>query len=392
MNKSSKSTLITIAVLLIGILVTYILFVARPTTKAVSAKSYMPFVRIQQVFPKEKHVFIDARGTVAPRTQSMVVSQVSGQITHVSSQFVPGGFFKKGQVMLSVDTTDYVLARARARLSVAQAKLALAREEQEARIARSEWNKMGEGSADALVLHKPQLEQARAALNAAVAGLNQSELDIKRTRIRAPYFCRVRSKQVDEGQVINRGAPLATVYAVDYAEIRLPLPDNDLAFINIPRSGTNTLTDPQVEIHTKFAGKNYKWAGKLVRMEGEIDQRSRMAHVVARVKDPYGNARQQKPPLAVGMFVNAKISGRVFKNIYEINRSAFRNGNQLLIVDDAQKLHFRNVHILRQNSKTVLVDSGLTSGEKVCITPLDVVVEGMAIRTSPTEKQTGSGN
>jgi len=346
---------------------------------------------MQQVYPETKQVFIDARGTVTPRTQSIIVSQVSGQITHVSPHFVTGGFFKKGQVMLTVDTTDYILARSRAELQVAQARLALAREEQEAHIARAEWNKVGQGKADDLVLHKPQLAQARAALNAALATLNQAKIDIQRTRIRAPYYCRVRARQVDEGQVINRGTPLATVYAIDYAEIRLPLPDNDLAFLSLPSYNTGHSRFPDVQISSKFAGKKYIWTGKLIRMEGEIDPRSRMVHVVARVKEPYAASADQKPPLAVGLFVNAKISGRTFKNIYEINRSALRNGDQVLMIDDSLRLHFRKVHILRLNAQSALVDSGLSAGEKVCITPLDLVVDGMAVRTAPEKKMPESG-
>lgn len=391
MKKSSKSLIVTLGILLFGIVVTIILVNAHPTVKPVPITSHKPFVRTQQVYPAEHQVFVDAQGTVAPRTQSLVVSQVGGQITHVSGQFVVGGFFKKGQVMLTVDTSDYVLARSRAQLQVAQARLALAREQQEAKIARSEWEKVGEGTADNLVLHKPQLEQARAALNAAVATLNQARLDIRRTQIRAPYYCRVRSKQVDEGQVINRGSPLAMVYAVDYAEVRLPLPDNDLAFIDIPQLNAARSTLPDVQIHTSFAGKYFSWKAKLVRMEGEIDQRSRMVHVVARVKEPYAISGNRKPPLAVGMFVNATISGKSFNNVFEVNRSALRNGNQILVIDAEQKLHFRKVRILRLENESALVDSGLASGERVCITPLDLVVEGMGVRTSPEKKAPEAG-
>jgi RND family efflux transporter MFP subunit len=267
---------------------------------------------------------------------------------------------------------------------VAARKLRLAQEEAEAEVARREWEALGEGEASPLTLRVPQLEDARASLRAAEAALTQAERDLNRTEVRAPYTGRVREKLVDVGQFVSRGTPAALLYAVDYAEIRLPLPDQDLAFLDLPLDYRNDAPDepgPRVVLHAEFAGQTHSWQGRIDRTEGAIDPMSRMVQVVARVKDPYGHGEEKdRPPLAVGMYVEAEIEGSTVEQVAVLPRAALRGEDLVYVVDPENRLRFRKVDVLRATREEVVIRSGLQEGEQVCLSPLEAVTDGMRVR------------
>jgi RND family efflux transporter MFP subunit len=265
---------------------------ARKAPETVERVARPPLVRVQEVRLADLQLTVTSQGTVRPRTASVLVPEVSGRVIEVSPAFTPGGFFEAGERLLRIDPHDYRQAIVQARARVAQAELLLAREQGEADVARSEWEALGNGDdASALTLHLPQLADAEANVAAARAAVEQAERNLERTEIRAPYAGRVQEKQVDLGQFVTRGQSLATIYAVDYAEISLPLPDDQLAFIDLPldyRDQAARTAGPEVILRADFAGRVHEWRGRIVRTEGVIDPQSRMVRAVARVKDPYG--------------------------------------------------------------------------------------------------------
>jgi multidrug efflux pump subunit AcrA (membrane-fusion protein) len=185
---------------------------------------------------------------------------------------------------------------------------------------------------------------------------------------------------------VSRGAAVATLYATDYAEIRLPVADHQLAFLRLPSlRGAGDDEGPPVRLHARFAGRHHEWVGRVVRTEGEIDARSRMVHVVARVVDPYRSDEgdEDKPPLAVGMFVQAEIEGPLAENVIVVPRYAMRDDSHILIVDADDRLRTREVEVLRIDRDEVLIHGRLAPGERICLSPLQVVVEGMKVRAIP---------
>ena len=185
-----------------------------------------------------------SEGTVRPRTESELVPEISGRVTSIAPSFAEGGFFEEGETLVEIDPFDYEQAVITARSQLAQSRLRLAQEEAEAEIAQREWNEIGEGNPRALTLREPHLEDARASVAAAEANLVRAERDLDRAHIKAPYAGRVRRKNVDVGQFVTMGSSVATIYAVDLAEIRLPLPDVELAYLNLPLSYRNSASRP----------------------------------------------------------------------------------------------------------------------------------------------------
>jgi multidrug efflux pump subunit AcrA (membrane-fusion protein) len=146
-----------------------------------------------------------------------------------------------------------------------------------------------------------------------------------------------------------------------------------------------------VLLRARFAGREYTWKGHIVRTEGEIDPRTRMIQTVARVQDPYGrSAHRERPPLAVGMFVNAEITGRRLEDVVVLPRSALRGRDQVVVVDAQERLRLRSVHIVRKERERLVIDGGLALGDRVCVTPMSTVNEGSAVKVVEASARVGA--
>jgi multidrug efflux system membrane fusion protein len=380
----SLKVILPIMVLAAGTVGTVGIIAARPSVPTHQPTHRLPVVRIMSAEPRTVLLHIEAQGSVVPRTESELVAEVSGQIIWASPRFASGGFFEPDEVLVQIDPGDYEVA-------VERADAALARAESQLELAQAAGERQRR-LAGRSVSSSAQLDDAvsgarvaEANYREARAALTQARRNLERTQMLAPFAGRVRRKHVDVGQFVARGSPVARIYAVDYAEVRLPIPDRDAAFVDLPIDYRNEETageGPSVELHASFAGRGYRWRGRIVRTEGELDPKTRMIHAVARVEDPYGRGDDpDRPPLAVGLFVNAEIEGRRVENAIVIPRSALRGHSEVVIVDAENRLRIRRVEVLRRNPRTVILRNGVEAGEKLCTAPLPVVVDGMQVRT-----------
>lgn len=370
-----KQFLIVLGVLLLGAAAVAVLLLTRRQPERREAAKERPFVRVLAVEKEKRQLSVFAHGTVTPRTEITLVAQVGGRILSVAPSFADGGFFAKGEELVRIDPADYDLAVVTAQAQVAQAQRRLSWEEAEAAMALREWEAMGKGTPTDLVLRKPQIAEARAALSAAEASLAQARLHLERTILRAPFDGRVREKRVDVGQVVSPGTPLAVLYAVDEAEVRLPIALRDLAFVDLPLAGSSG-TPAEVVLRATVGGKEAEWRGTVVRTEAELDPRTRMLSAIVRVSRPYAS----DPPLLVGLFVEGEILGRAVDGVIALPRSALRGPDRVYVLDPGGRLRIRPVDVLRADAATAILRGGLESGERVVVSGLDVVVDGMEVQ------------
>ncbi|MFT5691661.1 MAG: RND family efflux transporter MFP subunit [Oceanicoccus sp.] len=342
-----------------------------------STKKPIPItVRALKVRPESVQLKVHSQGTVMPSMESQLIPEVSGRIMWMSPKLVAGGYFTKGEVLARVDSLDY-------RNTLERAKSSLKRAEAEEQHARFEYERL-ESLAEKKLTSRSQLENSLRAQRVAVANLNdarvsfeQAQQNLDRTEIHAPFTGLVRSEKVDIGQFISRGSAIATLYASDLVEVRLPIADRQLAFLNLPPTLRGELPlglQPEVILTTEYAGQQLTWKGRIVRTEAEIDISSRMVHLVARVPNTV-----DQTPLTVGLFVDAEIEGLSAENVVVLPRSALRNNGQVLIIDEDDKIRFRAIEQLRLYQDNVLVKSGLNSGDRVCLSPLQTAIDGMTV-------------
>ena len=375
--------LLPVAVLVAAIVLTTAVVAVRPSIDTQAPPQRLPSVHVVRAEPKRVRLSVEAQGSVVPRTESDLVAEVSGRITWVSPSLASGGFLQQDEVLVRIDAGDYEVAVERAEAAVARAQSELALAEANKR-RRQTLADRGVASAADLENAESQAGVAAAILRDARAGVDQARRNLARTRIVSPFAGRVRKKFVDIGQFVSRGTPVARVYAVDYAEVRLPIPDAEAAYVDLPidyRGEKQRQPGPPVRLRARFAGRDYEWQGRIVRTEGELDARTRMIHAVARIEDPYArSADLDKPPLSVGLFVTAEIDGREVDHVVSLPREALRRDGQVLVVDESNRLVMRPVEVLKRDRDGVLISSGLSAGERVCTSPPSLAVAGMLVR------------
>jgi RND family efflux transporter MFP subunit len=352
------------------------LMATAPVLEPTAKKPVPTTVRIVEVEPKAVRLMVNSQGSVMPSTESQLIPEVSGRVVWMSPNLVAGGYFTEGQVLVRVDDVDY-------RNSLERAQATLERAEAEEQHARYEYQRL-ESLAERNLTSRSQLENSLRAQSVAGdnlldarANYEQAQESLDRTQISAPFTGLVRSEAVDIGQFISRGSAIATLYASGQVEVRLPIADRQLAFLDLPPTLRGELPEglrPKVTLTTEYAGQQLVWQGEIVRTEAEIDVSSRMVQLVARVPNIDGQT-----PLTVGLFVNAKIEGLLAEDIVTLPRSALRNNGQVLVVDSDNKLQFRTIKQLRLYQDNVLVKSGLSRGERVCLSPLQTAIEGMTV-------------
>jgi RND family efflux transporter MFP subunit len=393
MNKTTKRRLlhfgITIVLVILGVLGKWALTASKPEMKKRKPSAPVPMVRTVTVTTGPQAVHVLGEGTVRPLREINLVPQVGGKVVYVSPALVNGGKFGKGDTLLRIDPVDYELAVTLAEAKVKNSESLLRLAEEEAAAAQEEWRLLhaddskSEEKPPPLVGKEPQLAAAMASLKADRADLDRALLNLERTKLKAPFTGRVSQEDVGIGQYVSPGQALASLYSTEAAEIVLPLEDEDAFWFHIPGFTPGKSTGSSATVRARIAGREQTWMGKVVRTEGKLDERTRTINVVVRVKDPYA----EKPPLAVGLFVTVDIEGRTLPDAALIPRSALRGGNVVWIVDKDNRLRFREVEVGRVQGNEALVTGGLENGERVVITPLKVVSDGMAVRTPTTGEE-----
>lgn len=360
-----------------GFVLAFVLLSTGPTIEPRPPEVVAPLVRVMEVESGPVQMTASTNGTVIPRTESELVPEVSGRIVSISPSMVSGGFFRAGDVLVEIDPIDYEVALERAKAGLARARSELDNAERayNRQLDLAKKQSTSESQRDDAL---NRLSIARASLSEAEAVLRKAERDLSRTRLVAPYDGRVRTERADVGQFVNRGNPVATIYATDIVEVRLPVNDEVLEFIDVPLSTAAVGASLPVRLTAEFAGAEQSWTGQVVRTEGEIDPTTRMINLVAQVERPY----QKKVPLSVGLFVRGEIVGETLQDIVVLPRTALQaGGNQVYVVDAEGRMEFRDVEVLRIIGDEVYVSSGLQTGDRVCVSALNNAVDGMTVRT-----------
>lgn len=344
-----------------------------------TTEASLPMVRTITVSTGPMQIFVTGQGSAKPVQEIQLVPQINGKVIEVAPSLVNGGIFRKGDLLLAIEPVDYEIAVTLAEARVKEAESLYQRANEESAAAGDEWRRHNANEEPPpLVIKEPQLAAARAMLEGERANLKKARLNLGRTRLAAPFNGRVVSENVDIGQYVTPGQSLAVLYATDAAEIVIPLEDEDLFWFDIPGFTTDRPVGAPADIKAVVAGKEASWPGRVVRSEGRINEISRMHNIVVQVDAPYASY----PPLAAGQFAEVRISGKAIDRAAVIPRAALHDNNIVWVVDpETSCLRFREVDIARTNHAGVVIENSLKDGEKVVISPLKAVSDGMKVRS-----------
>lgn len=349
----------------IGLVATWVVLTAKAEPQAgAPPERPAPMVEVLTATPAEHQLRVRTQGTIRAKTQVELAAQVAGKVINVSQNFADGGFFQAGDTLLTIERDDYEFALARTEAALAQAEQRLAEERGRSRQAEREWRELGSTEANDLFLRKPQLRAAELSVSAAQADVAASKLALDRTIVRAPFDGRVLQKRADVGQFVGNGTPLAQVYAIEALELRLPISDAQLALLpEALLTSAGGLVGSTAAITVNIGDKIWNFSAPIVRSEAEIDQRSRVANLIAEFSGT-SELGVGRPSLTPGVFARAEILGRPVANVIELSNTALSPDGHVLVVNGQSLLERRDVSIVNREKDRVWV-SGIGEGESV---------------------------
>jgi len=346
-----------------------------PETKPIEDVNLL--VEVMDLDQSTVNFTVTSQGTVRPRTETVLSAEVAGGIVSVSPNFVAGGVFARDEVLMRIDPANYEVALKQAEALVKQRQI----EFDGAEKLRSQGYRA-----------ESEYASAAAALASANAELVRAERNLERTYIRLPYDGMVRAKEADLGQYVTVGSRLGVTFATDFAEVRLPLTESDMAFVDLPQPGQMSGLDegPGATLTALHRGLTSEWSARITRTEGVVDERNRVSYAVARIDDPYAlrQGNDTARPLPMGTFVGALIEGTTVDDIIRVPRQALRGNSQLMFIDDENRLRIRQVEILRADAEYAYLSGGAEAGERIILTAIESPVNGMRVRTSDDPVET----
>ena len=334
------------------------------------------------------HPEILALGTVEPAKEIMLSSRVSGQVLEISSGLIPGGFVKKGDLLLKIDPADFQTTLDMRQSELHQAEAALQVELGRQNVARQEFEFLGEeidSTNRALILREPQIESARAVVEAAKAAVANAELNLAWTKVYVPFDAQILTRNVNVGSQVTTGDTVANLVGIDTYWIIATVPIRYLGWIKIP--GKADIGSPVTIRKPEVWGANITREGRVEQLIGKLDDQTRMARLLITIEDPL--ARNLKgPSLLIGMVVETSISGRLLENVYRLNRDIVRKGDTVWVLKDG-KLEVRDVNIVYSDVNYAYIDEGIESGERIVVTNLATVANGILLREKDDSTEKG---
>ena len=379
-------TLIPLAVLAAGVITAFWLMETSPQAKPRPQVHNATLVSVKSVDFSPQQTVISGMGTVTAAHNVELKPQVSGEIIELNRNLVPGGHFRRGETLLTIDPTDYRLTVRQLTTDVAKAESDLQLEQGNQLVAQKEYKLLGETVSDvekALMLRRPQLENLRATLEAAQAKLEQARVDLARTQIKAPFNAVVQARSADVGARVSESTVLATLVGTDAYWVEVSVSVRQLRWIRIPQ--TDGDQGALVRVYDSAAwGDGVFRQGRVVRLEADLEEQGRMARLLVRVEDPLslqpGNTDQ--PRMLLGSYLRVEIEGQPVTSAAAIDREFIRNGSNVWIMEDNGNLSIRPVEIAFRGIDHILVTGGISPGEKLVVTDLAAPVEGMLLRAA----------
>lgn len=384
---------ICLAILLGGLAITVLIFSTEPEAKTEGAS--IETAMLVDVIAVQQNTYeptIVATGTVQPVEDVTLSPLVSGQVIRRDPSFTPGGFVKKNQVLLQIDPSDYRNTLELRKSQLMQSQSTLETEMGRQQIAEKDLqlitndslfgaNPLSEEERQ-LVLRKPQLNAVKATIGGSKAAVDQARLDLSRTTIRAPFDAHILSQNVTEGSQVAPGDNLGRIVGTDYYWVMATVPVSKLQWLSFPKGNSEKGSPVRIKNSTAWSSDAYR-EGYLDKQIGALDNQTRLARVLVKVADPLANKSniKEKPALMIGTFVEVEIQANPVAEVIRLSRDYVRSNETVWVMKEG-KLEIREVDIVLNDDEYAYIRKGLADGEKVVITDLSTVSNGIGLRTA----------
>jgi len=421
-------------ILLGAILFAALLIMLRTEPEEKAPEDLIPLVEAKTLEIRSGNLMVKGAGTVRAREELTLAAEVAGKLVYVNPDLREGQRISRGAILFRIDTSDYRNAVQTAQADVASQGISVLQAKEEVALAKAELERFQQRgisggnayasidssdyaaqilppdalakktSADGpqarqniatngLATRQPQLESARAGLRRAQANLANAETALQRTVVRAPFSGIVRTENIALGSYVQPGQSLGSMVGTADYEAVIPLSEKDAALI--PQLfGAGTGNRIEASVFSDYGGVRYRWSAYIDRVNGLLNPKTRTIDVFLRVPDPIGGGAPAAvadnggkaatasagPPLFVGSFVDAEITGRALDQYAVLPLAALRAGNKIWLVQNG-KLHIMTVDIYQRTDKTALISTSGLGNNPVAVTGnLKVATEGLRVR------------
>ncbi|QQE13173.1 efflux RND transporter periplasmic adaptor subunit [Planctomycetota bacterium] len=373
-------TLITLAIIAGGLFAAQYLFMTAPKADKKAREVKPVLVQTHAVNTTNFTVQIEAFGSVEAARSVNIQPQVSGIITHINQDLVPGGRIAKGSVICTIDPADYQITIKQRQADLIKSKNELAIEQGRRNVAQREYNLLNKSASPEdlkLILREPQLQTVEANILTAQSALESAQLNLDRTTIQMPFNAIVRTKNADLGTLASQSTNIASVVGTDEFWVRLLIPTRDLKwFIN------SDITDPQINIFNDFAWNGQSRDASLMHLVTDLDDGARMAQVLINVNDPLTikSENANKPQLLIGMYVRANIQGSTLHDVFAIPNNSVHDNNTIWVLKPDSTLDIRTITPIWQDKNTTVFKNVLNNGEKLIVSQIITPIQDMKLQ------------
>jgi RND family efflux transporter MFP subunit len=403
MTDNKRKIIIPLIILIVGIGVTVYMIKHKMKAKKTKTSERVSQVTVLEITKTTRKAVVFANGTITPAKQIQLKPQVSGNIIKISNNLLPGGFFKKGEVIAQIDNRDYLTKLATQKQVLANAKLVFEQEKARKEVAEKEWDILQKTVRTSdknkeLALRIPQFESAKAQVEAAENAYKKALLDVERCTLKAPFNCTVLSESVDEGQFVSQASQVAVLAGTDEFWVQVAVPVDSLPFLNLP---DNKGKGGSIAVIKNDSGDfTVTKKGKVIRLLGDLTQGGRLAKLLVEIKNPLfsKSSNQKELPLLLGSYVSVELHGKDIQNVAILPRKALRDIDGVVsgsnftegfvfLVDENSRLKYKKVKIVWRADEEVFVSEGLNDGDKVITSTIPIPVEGLKLKITKTKKQ-----
>jgi multidrug efflux pump subunit AcrA (membrane-fusion protein) len=421
-------------ILLGAILFAALLIMLRSEPEEKAPEELVPLVEAKALEIRSGNLMVKGAGTVRAGEELTLAAEVAGKLVYVNPDLREGQRISRGAILFRIDTSDYRNAVQTAQADVASQGISVLQAKEEVALAKAELERFQQrgvsggnayasvdssdyaaqilppdalakkASADGpqarqkiatngLATRQPQLESARAGLRRAQANLANAETALQRTVVRAPFSGIVRTENIALGSYVQPGQSLGSMVGTADYEAVIPLSEKDAALIpQLFRAGSGNRI--AASVFSDYGGVRYRWSAYIDRVNGLLNPKTRTIDVFLRVTNPISGGvptavadnggkaatASAAPPLFVGSFVDAEITGRALDQYAVLPLAALRAGNKIWLVQSG-KLQIITVDIYQRTDKTALISTRGLGKNPVAVTGnLKVATEGLRVR------------
>ncbi len=331
-----------------------------------------------EVIPRDVPIYFEWIGTTEGYVNAQIRPRVQGSLR--SREYKEGSLIKAGQLMFTIDPSEYQaalnqalgdLGRAEANLGKTQLDVArytpLAKE---GAISQQELD-------NAIQAHQAN----KASVEAARATVERANLNLSWTKVTAPITGIAGIAVAQIGDLVTPSTLLTTLSQVDPIKVYYPISEQEylhfaqrIREIEAGRGGQR----PPLEL-TLANGSLYPERGTFSLADRQVDSRTGTITVQGLFANPDNLLRP-------GQYAKIRVAAETRKGAMLVPQQAvqqLQGSNQVAVVEDGNKINIRSVKVGEQVGNMWIVTHGLTPGERVVVAGVQKVKTGMVVNPKP---------